>query len=141
MDKNQHLQDMNFNDTKERGQVSSTRVRLALAKGDMKYVSELLGRHHRLVMMVKDDDDEMFVVRESKMSAPKSCLLNLAPAEGCYENCSLFIDDDEKKEIVPCKVIIDATHIHMDLGKGSIDNHFSLQDLHLSVEFGDGKTY
>lgn len=135
MDKNQLLQDINFNNTKERGQVSSTRVRLALAKGDMKYVSELLGRHHRVALMVKDD--EMFV-RDSKLSAPKSCLLNLPPAEGCYENCSLLTDE---KKALPCKVIIDATHIHLELDKVATDSHFSPQDLHLSVEFGGGERY
>ncbi|MCI85704.1 FAD synthetase 1 chloroplastic-like, partial [Trifolium medium] len=45
----------------------------------MKYVSELLGRHHRLVLMATDQ--ERFSFSQYKVSAPKSCLLNLAPKE------------------------------------------------------------
>ncbi|KAL0386151.1 UNVERIFIED_CONTAM: FAD synthetase 2, chloroplastic, partial [Sesamum radiatum] len=43
MDKNQESVSTASNNSKEQGQVSSTRVRYALANGDMKYVSELLG--------------------------------------------------------------------------------------------------
>uniref|UniRef100_A0A5B7BFI6 FAD synthase n=1 Tax=Davidia involucrata TaxID=16924 RepID=A0A5B7BFI6_DAVIN len=94
---------------KEQGQVSSTRVRHALALGDMKYVSELLGRQHRLVLTA--EEQEMFTINKNSVSAPKSCLLNLPPKEGLYENCCVLIGEEN---VVPCKVIIDTTHIHLE---------------------------
>ncbi|XWS39612.1 hypothetical protein CRYUN_Cryun18bG0069700 [Craigia yunnanensis] len=54
MDRHQDARIINRCDLKERGQVSSTCVRHVLAEGDMKYVSELLGRQHRLLLVVKD---------------------------------------------------------------------------------------
>ncbi|KAJ8564862.1 hypothetical protein K7X08_001322 [Anisodus acutangulus] len=108
MDNNQISGALNSCDRKERGQVSSTRVRYALDKGDMKYVSELLGRKHRLVLMM--EDQERFTSEGNRMSAPKSCLLNLAPKEGLYENCSVLID----KNVIPCRVIVDTTDIHLE---------------------------
>ncbi|XXG40527.1 hypothetical protein AAC387_Pa01g1221 [Persea americana] len=93
---------------RERGQVSSTRVRRALAEGDMKYVSELLGRKYRLVLSMNGG----CVVVEKRMSAPKSCMLNQQPREGLYENCTLLIDE---VLVGPCRTIIDATHIHIEL--------------------------
>ncbi|KAI4339324.1 hypothetical protein MLD38_024280 [Melastoma candidum] len=50
MDKNQKFIHTDASNSKERGQVSSTRVRHALAAGDMNYVTELLGRRHRLIL-------------------------------------------------------------------------------------------
>ncbi|GFP80736.1 fad synthetase 2 chloroplastic [Phtheirospermum japonicum] len=41
--------DIDSKNSNEQGQVSSTRVRRALSNGDMGYVSELLGRNHRLI--------------------------------------------------------------------------------------------
>nr|GMD88060.1 FAD synthetase 2, chloroplastic-like [Ipomoea batatas] len=111
MDKNQDPSSLYSYDAKERGQVSSTRVRYALAKGDMKYVSELLGRHHRLFLMA--GDQEKFTSDRCRVSAPKSCLLNLAPREGVYENCSIMIDE----KVIACRVVIDNTHIHLDWDK------------------------
>ncbi|CAK9172939.1 unnamed protein product [Ilex paraguariensis] len=115
MDMNQDSRNIDSSDSKEQGQVSSTRVRHALSKGDMKYVSELLGRQHRLMMVVNDQDRS--TSNKSWVSAPKSCLLNLPPKEGHYENCSLLIDD---KNVVPCRVIIDATHVHLELDEDNI---------------------
>ncbi|KAK4373454.1 hypothetical protein RND71_008838 [Anisodus tanguticus] len=108
MDNNQISGALNSCDGKEREQVSSTRVRYALDKGDMKYVSELLGRNHRLVLMM--EDQERFTSERNRLSAPKSCLLNLAPKEGLYENCSVLID----KNVIPCRVIVDTTDIHLE---------------------------
>lgn len=110
MDKNQNFRDTGSNDSKEQGQVSSTRVRHALAKGDMRYVSELLGRQHRLMLML--NDQQRFTSDKSKLSSPKSSLLNLPPKDGIYENCCLMFSDEN---VVPCRVIIDTTHIHVEL--------------------------
>ncbi|GER46070.1 nucleotidylyl transferase superfamily protein [Striga asiatica] len=121
----------------ERGQVSSTRVRLALADCDMNYVSQLLGRKHRLMMMVKNEEN---LLRDGKkLSASRSCLLNLPPKEGFYSNCSLVVGENES--FVPCKVVIDTTTIHMELDELSSphiifsDRNFDL----LGIEFGDYK--
>ncbi|KAI3474332.1 hypothetical protein Pfo_029155 [Paulownia fortunei] len=104
MDKNQESRDIGSSNSKEQGQVSSTRVRHALASGDMKYVSELLGRHHHLILRVKNKE-KLFRDRK-RLSAPRSCLLNLPPKEGLYKNCSLVIGDEN---VLPCRVIIDTT--------------------------------
>ncbi|KAL3502313.1 hypothetical protein ACH5RR_036762 [Cinchona calisaya] len=133
MDKNQYSKDINSRDSKERGQVSSTRVRHALADGDMKYVSELLGRHHRLMLMIKDKEE---VISDNRVSAPKSCLLNLPPREGSYENCSLVIGD---KNVVPCRVIIDTTHIYLELDELATCTRFTSLDFQLlGIDFGSG---
>jgi FAD synthase len=54
MDKNQDHRSMNSGDLKDKGQVPSTRVRQALAIGDVNYVSELLVHQHRLISTVGD---------------------------------------------------------------------------------------
>lgn len=133
MDKNQYARNLSSSDSKERGQVSSTRVRRALAVGDMRYVSELLGRKHRLILMAKDQ--EGFTSNKIRVSAPKSCLLNLAPKEGLYEKCSIFITDDN---LVPCKVVINTTYVHIEIDEVGICNLVGNQDLRLlRIEFGD----
>ncbi|XAR72630.1 FAD synthetase [Bertholletia excelsa] len=134
MDKNQgDSKTTNSSDSKERGQVSSTRVRHALAKGDMKYVSELLGRKHRLVLMIRDQ--EWSHSNRHRVSAQKSCLLNLPPKEGLYKSCSLFIGSEN---VMPCRVIIDATHIHLELDEPATCNRIVSQDFRcLGIEFGE----
>ncbi|KAE9611575.1 putative FAD synthetase [Lupinus albus] len=118
--------------SKEKGQVSSTRVREALAVGDMRYVSELLGRRHRLVLMV--NDQERLSVGQYKVSAPKSCLLNLAPKEGLYEKCSLFLGQDNVKQ---CRVVIDTKFVYVE----TESDIFAAQNLQLlHIEFGDSST-
>ncbi|XP_022139223.1 FAD synthetase 2, chloroplastic-like [Momordica charantia] len=129
MDKNQKV--VNSANSKERGQVSSTRVRYALSIGDMKYVSELLGRRHRLILMAKGL--EGFSNRNSRVSAPKSCLLNLAPKEGLYNNCFVCTIDEN---LIPCCVVIDSTHVHIEMDEIGTCNPLETQD-YLSVEFGD----
>lgn len=129
MDKNQKV--VNSANSKERGQVSSTRVRYALSIGDMKYVSELLGRRHRLILMAKGL--EGFSNRNSRVSAPKSCLLNLAPKEGLYNNCFVCTIDEN---LIPCRVVIDLTHVHVEMDEIGTCNPLETQD-YLSVEFGD----
>ncbi|KAG6713721.1 hypothetical protein I3842_05G167600 [Carya illinoinensis] len=133
MDKNHYARNMNASDSKERGQVSSTRVRRALAVGDMRYVSELLGRKHRLILMAKDQ--EGLTYNRSRVSIPKSCLLNLAPKEGLYEKCSIFIAEEK---LVPCKVVIDTTSIHVEMDEVDSCIIVGNQDFHFfRIEFGD----
>lgn len=132
MDQNQYARKINSGDSKERGQVSSTGVRHALAAGDMKYVSELLGRNHRLILTVKNR--EALTSNKSRVSVPKSFLLNLAPKEGLYERCSLVGDENQ----LPCKVVIDKTHIHIEMDEVEIRSIAGNQDLRLlRIEFCD----
>ncbi|KAK3012878.1 hypothetical protein RJ639_009228 [Escallonia herrerae] len=133
MDKSQDSGDIDPSGSKERGQVSSTRVRYALAKGDMKYVTELLGRQHRLMLMV--NDQERFTREGSRVSVPKSCLLNLPPKDGHYQNCSLIIGDGN---FAACKVVIDTTHIHLELDDLATCIYITSQDFRcLSIDFGE----
>ncbi|CAL5430156.1 unnamed protein product [Camellia sinensis] len=132
MDQNHDSRNIGSGDSKEQGQVSSTRVRHALAKGDMRYVSELLGRHHRLMLMVKDQ--EWLISNQRIVSARKSCLLNLPPKDGLYERCSLFVGSEN---VVPCRVTIDATHIHLELDEvGTCISIISHEFRFLGIDFG-----
>ncbi|EXB96386.1 Riboflavin biosynthesis protein ribF [Morus notabilis] len=131
MDRNKLSMDIYSSNSKDRGQVSSTRVRRALAVGDMKYVSELLGRCHRLILKAKNE--EVFTWDNHKLSAPKSCLLNLAPKEGLYEKCYIFVGE----ELIQCRVVIDTGYIHIELDDVSASSNFGTQDLKLlRIEFG-----
>ncbi|KAL6192316.1 hypothetical protein ACLB2K_033407 [Fragaria x ananassa] len=136
MDKNPYNINMN-SDSKDRGQVSSTRVRRALAVGDMKYVSKLLGRQHRLILIAKDE--EGFPWSRHKLSVPKSCMLNLGPKEGLYGKCYLLLGD-EGDLVVPCSVVIDTSYIHIEMDEvGRHDDIVSSkQNVRLlRIEFGD----
>ncbi|KAL0539232.1 hypothetical protein IC582_023415 [Cucumis melo] len=130
MDRNQKV--LNSANSKERGQVSSTRVRHALSIGDMKYVSELLGRRHRLILMEKGL--EGFSNTNSRVSAPRSCLLNLSPKEGFYNNCFLCTTDEN---LIPCRVAIDSTHVHIEMDDIGTIHLVGTQDC-VNIEFGDG---
>lgn len=133
MDKNQCPANLSSSNPKERGQVSSTRVRQALAAGDMRYVSELLGRQHRLVLTATDL--EALIVGPYKLSAPKSLLLNLAPKGGLYERCSLFLGQEN---IVQCRVVIDAEFVHLETDELGLSDNFGTQNLQfLHIEFAD----
>lgn len=112
MDKKQLLGVRGSLDSKDKGQVSSTRVRRALAVGDIKYVSELLGRTHRLMFVLSEP--EGCISKENMLSAPRSCLLNLPPKEGLYEKCKCFIGDTPA---LKCTIVIDASHIHVILNQ------------------------
>ncbi|KAF4388263.1 hypothetical protein F8388_021093 [Cannabis sativa] len=126
---------INSSNPNDRGQVSSTRVRRALAVGDMKYVSELLGRRHRLILKAKNQ--EVFTYNKHKLSAPKSCLLNLAPKEGFYENCYLIVGE----KLVPCRVVIDTAQIHIEMDDIGTSNYFGTEDLKLlRIEFGNSQS-
>lgn len=135
MDKNQCSINLNSSNPKDRGQVSSTRVRRALAVGDMKYVMELLGRRHRLIL--KANNQDVFTCVKNKLSAPKSSLLNLAPKEGLYEKCCVFVGE----KLVPCRVVIDTAQIHIELGDIGASSIFSSEDSKLlCIEFGNSQS-
>ncbi|CAN6441020.1 unnamed protein product [Victoria cruziana] len=106
MDKLQISNGVSLTDIKEKGQVSSTRVRYALASGDMEYVSQLLGRSHRLVMT----NTRAHVIMRNRLSLPFMCLMNQQPKEGSYGNCTLYLDGF----VGDCTVVIGATHIHIE---------------------------
>ncbi|XP_024377060.1 FAD synthetase 2, chloroplastic [Physcomitrium patens] len=72
--------------SREKGQVSTTRVRKALANGDMKRVAELLGRRHRLVIR-----PDKYVRRDNLISVPAVNALNQPPRIGSYE-CSFVLE-------------------------------------------------
>ncbi|XP_031274901.1 FAD synthetase 2, chloroplastic-like isoform X2 [Pistacia vera] len=134
MDKNQDSRDIDSKDFKERGQVSSTRVRHALAIGDMKYVSELLGRPHRLILMVNDQEELTSSRNKHMLSVSKSCLLNLPPKEGFYENCTVLFGDENP---VRCRIFIDSTRIHLEMDEVGLSSFDNSQDLRLlGIEFG-----
>jgi FAD synthetase len=113
----------------DKGQVSSSRLRQALFKGDMEYVSELLGRRHRLVMAVND----MWQVFNTEVSIPNSCLLNQPPVEGMYENCALFVNE---VFIGSCQVVI-GTEMVQIRSKDGVSVRNLMHDCEvLGVEFG-----
>lgn len=131
MDKKQDSRAIGLDNPKEQGQVSSTRVRHALDRGDMKYVSELLGRQHRLMLMCSAE--ERFTSENNRISASKSCLLNLPPKDGLYENCSVVTSDEKS---APCRVTIDTTHIHLELDDIETCNHVVSQGFwFLGIDF------
>ncbi|XP_019084455.1 PREDICTED: FAD synthetase 2, chloroplastic-like [Camelina sativa] len=107
MDKKQGPGRRDSGDSKDRGQVSSTRVRQALAVGDMRYVSELLGRAHRLILKVRTQD----MRSERMISVPRSSLLNLPPGNGIYEACLLIVGDASS---IPCTLVVDTSNIHVE---------------------------
>ncbi|XP_051116597.1 FAD synthetase 1, chloroplastic-like [Andrographis paniculata] len=137
MDKNQESAEKDTSNSREQGQVSSTRVRYALSQGNMKYVSQLLGRHHRLVLNVNGEGK--FSRDRKQLSARRSCLLNLAPREGLYTDCWLVAGNEKT---VPCRVILDTTDIHLELDELVPHVSDSPQSSQvLSIEFGDSKAY
>ncbi|MCO5574698.1 hypothetical protein L7F22_028488 [Adiantum nelumboides] len=67
--------------SREMGQVSSTRVRKALSIGDMRRVAELLGREHRVVVTVDSS-----AVNSTLVCAHTSNALNQVPMDGLYSS-------------------------------------------------------
>lgn len=135
MDKHQHSRDIGSRNSQDKGQVSSTRVRHALANGDMKYVSELLGRYHRLMLIVGKEEN-ISSDRKRLWGKLSSCLLNLPPKEGLYENCSIVDGDDN---VVACRVSIDSSYIHLELEEVAPHINTSAENLLLGIDFGESK--
>lgn len=114
----------------DRGQVSSSRVRHALAMGDMDYVEELLGRKHRLVFKV----DEQCRCTTTKISVSKFCMLNQPPKDGVYDRCTLLVDD---LLVGPCNVILNSDTVVIDFGGRSFSTEdLARKDQLISMEFG-----
>uniref|UniRef100_A0ACD5YFR1 Uncharacterized protein n=1 Tax=Avena sativa TaxID=4498 RepID=A0ACD5YFR1_AVESA len=112
----------------DKGQVSSSRVRHALSVGDMEYVSKLLGRKHRLVLTVSD-----YSLKERKnITIPKSCMLNMPPADGFYENCELF----NGGYLGLCRVVINTETIDIEMKDESSLPPNPFQENQLGIEFG-----
>lgn len=121
--------------SKERGQVSSTRVHHALAAGDVRYVTELLGRPHRVISKVRTQD---ITSKGARISLQTSSLLNLPPGNGVYKACSLIIGGDEHP--ISCKVVVDTWNLIIEteeVEEASFRNSDGFQEfLLLGIEFG-----
>lgn len=76
------------NSSREKGQVSTTRICKALANGDMERVAALLGRRHRILIELNN-----FVRTGNLIRIPLANVLNLYPTTGTYE-CSLVHEVD-----------------------------------------------
>uniref|UniRef100_A0ACD5Y2E0 Uncharacterized protein n=1 Tax=Avena sativa TaxID=4498 RepID=A0ACD5Y2E0_AVESA len=113
----------------DKGQVSSSRVRHALSVGEMEYVSKLLGRKHRLVLTVRE-----YSLKERKnITIPKSCMLNMPPADGFYENCELF----NGGYLGLCKVVINTETIDIEMkDESSLPPNPFQENQQLGIEFG-----
>ncbi|KAG8061393.1 hypothetical protein GUJ93_ZPchr0003g17361 [Zizania palustris] len=113
----------------DKGQVSSSRVRHALAMGDMEYVSELLGRKHRLVLTVKENH----LQERKRIVLPKSCVLNMLPADGLYENCDLV----NGGHLGQCRVIINSVTIDIEMkDENNLSPNTIQEDQQLGIELG-----
>ncbi|XP_048530057.1 FAD synthetase, chloroplastic-like isoform X1 [Triticum urartu] len=113
----------------DKGQVSSSRVRKALSVGDIEYVSKLLGRKHRLVLTVT----ECPIKERKNIIVPKSCMVNMPPADGFYENCELF----NGGYLGLCRVAINAETIDIEMKDESSLSPDNFQEVkQLGIEFG-----
>jgi FAD synthase len=133
MDKNQVSVNTEEEDSKskERGQVSSTRVRHALAAGDVRYVTELLGRPHRVISRTRTQD---LTSKRGRISLQTSSLLNLPPGNGVYKACSLIVGD---KHPISCKVIVDTSNLYIETEEERFHNSDESQEFQLlGIEFG-----
>lgn len=118
--------------SKERGQVSSTRVRHALAAGDVRYVTELLGRPHRVISRARTQD---ITSKGRRISLKTSSLRNLPPGNGVYKACSLIVGD---KHPISCKVVVDTSNINIeteDVEERFHNSDGSQEYLLLGIEF------
>lgn len=116
----------------EREMVSSTRIRKALGMGDIGSVTKLLGRKHRLVLVMNRE----CIFTDYRISLPKSSMLNLPPKDGVYDDCNLVV---EEKFVCPCKVTFDLDTIHVECDRSmlllQLDDHSHNKQL-LAIEFG-----
>lgn len=106
---------------KDKGQVSTTRIRNALAEGNMKRVTELLGRQHRLYLDLKD-----CVPSGKTITLPIGNVLNQPPATGSYE-CSVQFPD-LSDDISVLQVIIRDTEISLESQDSTLLDRISKQD-------------
>lgn len=87
MDKDEAVCSMNgelAGNNREKGQISSTRVRKALSMGNMERVTSLLGRRHRLILKLDNCSKE-----STRLVIPLENAMNQYPGEGSY-SCVLM---------------------------------------------------
>ncbi|CAM6086990.1 unnamed protein product [Calypogeia fissa] len=83
MDKDEAVCSMNgelAGNSREKGQISSTRVRKALSMGNMERVTNLLGRRHRLILKLDNSSKE-----SDRLVIPINNAMNQFPGEGVYD--------------------------------------------------------
>lgn len=117
--------DVTGENTREKGQVSSTRVRKALGIGDIKRVTRLLGRDHRLVFTI-----DACSVEANTICAPILHALNQVPADGMYGSRVFLTDeiselDDECVGVAEVKV--NDTQVRVTLCEGSFKTFLKAQ--------------
>ncbi|KAG0467878.1 hypothetical protein HPP92_017206 [Vanilla planifolia] len=115
------------------GQVSSTRVRRALAARDLEHVAGLLGRKHRLVLMLANGG---YHLSQNAVIAPSSCMLNLPPGDGEFSNCTVVLDGETGAGF--CNVVIDSGFIRIELDQNSLLGFDLARDGQhpMGIEFG-----
>lgn len=102
--------------SREKGQVSTTRVRKALAKGNMKRVAELLGRKHRLIIRLDNSIRNGNIIKLSVAN-----VLNQPPKLGIYD-CRLVLEenaDDWCPDRMEGRVRIESNVIVLELQDSS----------------------
>ncbi|KAH9316104.1 hypothetical protein KI387_024731, partial [Taxus chinensis] len=104
-------------DTREKGQVSSTLVRNALAGGNIKRVEDLLGRKHRLMLKTTN-----CVVTKNTLVACRSSVLNQPPREGHY-GCLIVINDHDDVEISCNENVIGYGDLRIDSSQIEVTIH------------------
>ncbi|KAL3684299.1 hypothetical protein R1sor_002321 [Riccia sorocarpa] len=100
--------------SREKGQVSSTRVRKALAKGDLERVGRLLGRKHRLVITLENARR-----RGDVLLVPVRNALNQPPKEGCYD-CTVVRTGEPRENVITASSHSDSSDEVIGVGKVKI---------------------
>ena len=102
--------------SKDKGKVSTTHIRKALAEGDVKQAAKLLGRNHRLYIEVKG-----YVQNECVIGFPTANVLNQPPTVGSYE-CGLYLEGTNDNYLAELQVRIQETEISLELQDSSLVN-------------------
>ncbi|KAI5079022.1 hypothetical protein GOP47_0006693 [Adiantum capillus-veneris] len=111
--------------SREMGQVSSTRVRKALGIGDMRRVAELLGREHRLVLTV-----DTSAVNSTVVHAHTSNALNQMPMDGLYSAKICWSHSGSNEiDLMTGLVRIENQHVVVNLNEGSFPTDLTGQRL------------
>lgn len=122
----QVLEEFKGASSREKGQVSSTRVRKALSVGDMRRVAELLGREHRLVLTI-----DACTIEAKTIHAPISNALNQVPRNGMYSSRICWSLDGSGEVSVECgrdgRVKIEDEQVVVSLSEGSFQTDLNGQ--------------
>lgn len=120
--------------SREKGQVSSTRVRQALAAGHIRAVTELLGRLHRLVIKTENS-----IIEHCELRLPLGAALNQYPKDGCYA-CDVILGDgttvngSSPGKRIPGQVKIRSDSFVVSLTEGDIGEFDLLQNNVVNLE-------